>query len=290
MKYAKLAIYLVAIVCLTQGGFAYADANDLSCRAREAAMGNCPVGGVDASIGNGAVVLRDEMTRETAGTPGSGGRGNAGRQEAAPPSGYAEPKRRLPERPWVSCGLNADRLGCPDPLPREDPAVAPTPADVVTISDLVNFRPAAATASMEPNGWMIVGLHTNFFARAAAPQLQAGELLGQPATVRFTATRFTWDYGDGTVVASSASGSSWRQQRLAEFSPTVTSHVYGSPGSYTISLTIDYAAEYQYAGSGWRTVTGTLTVPASQLVATASNARTVLVEEECNRNPSGPGC
>jgi hypothetical protein len=57
-------------------------------------------------------------------------------------------------------------------------------------------------------------------------------------------------------------------------------------------LTIGFAPEYRYAdGTEWIPVSGVIWVPANRLVAeAAAGAKTVLVEDECTVNPSGPGC
>jgi hypothetical protein len=165
----------------------------------------------------------------------------------------------------------------------------PTVTGPVTLRDLVNFRPAPGVDHMEPNGWMIVGLDTNFYARAGV-QVQDGLLLGEPASVRFTPVRYHWTYGDGTGASRSTPGTTWRAQDVREFEPTPTSHVYTASGTYFIDLTIDFAAEYRWAGSDWTTIAGTIPVPANRLVATAGGAKTVLVEHECTLNPTGPGC
>jgi hypothetical protein len=142
---------------------------------------------------------------------------------------------------------------------------------------------------MEPDGWMIVGLDTNFYARAGV-QVQDGLLLGEPASVRFTPVRYHWTYGDGTAASRSTPGTTWLAQGVREFDPTPTSHVYRASGTYYIDLTIDFAAEYRWAGGAWTTIAGTIPVPANRLVATAGGAKTVLVEHECTLNPTGPGC
>ncbi|MEX1077646.1 MAG: hypothetical protein WED09_00870 [Homoserinimonas sp.] len=159
----------------------------------------------------------------------------------------------------------------------------------VTLSDLVNFRPAPGVDNMEPDGWMIVGLDTNFYATAGV-QVQNGVLLGEQAAVRFTPVRYHWTYGDGTGASRSMPGTTWRSQGVGEFDPTPTSHVYTASGTYYIDLTIDFAAEYRWAGGSWTTIAGTIPVPANRLVATAGGAKTVLVEHECTLNPTGPGC
>jgi hypothetical protein len=159
----------------------------------------------------------------------------------------------------------------------------------VTLSDLVNFRPAPGVDSMEPDGWMIVGLDTNFYATAPV-QVQSGMLLDLPAQVRFTPVRYHWAYGDGATRSASTPGATWAAHGLNEFDPTPTSHVYTTPGTYYIDLTIDYAAAYRWAGGPWTSIAGTIPVPANRLVATAGGAKTVLVERECTLNPQGPGC
>ncbi len=167
-----------------------------------------------------------------------------------------------------------------------------TPCDpnvVVQISDLVNFKPTTPTQVMEPNGWMVIGLPANFVATASVHTL-SGSLLGFPADVRFTPVGYHWDYGDGGIGSSRAGGSTWAAQNLREFSDTATSHIYRASGSYTIALSVDYTAEYRFAGQAWRGIRGTLAVPANPLIAVAGSARTVLVDRECTRNPTGPGC
>lgn len=162
--------------------------------------------------------------------------------------------------------------------------------ELVTISDIASFRPHPAIDRMQPDGWTIVGLDTNFIA-SAGQHVVSGTLLGRPADVRFTPIGYSWSYGDGASRASGSPGATWEALGLPEFEPTATSHVYGAPGSYLITLRVTYRAEYRFDGSGWAQVVGTLTVPANDLVVTVgSSAKTVLVDEDCLQNPSGPGC
>jgi hypothetical protein len=165
----------------------------------------------------------------------------------------------------------------------------PAPPTVVTLNDIASFTPAAGGNHMEPNGWIVVGLDTNFYSDAT-PRVVDGTLLGLPAAVRFTPVEWRWSYGDGSSNNSATPGSSWKAQNLREFEPTATSHVFADTGSYTIDLTVEYSAEYQFAGSGWVAIAGTVSVPANRIVATANDADTVLVNRDCRQNPRGPGC
>jgi len=159
----------------------------------------------------------------------------------------------------------------------------------LSITDIATFRPQPPTAGMQPNRWMIVGLDTNFYANTST-HIVDGTLFGDTAQVRFTPIAYHWDYGDGTTATRSTAGTTWAQQSVPEFDPTPTSHVYDSPGNYTIRLHVSYAAEYRVSGAGWLDVIGTLTIVAAPITATAGHASTVLVDKDCLANPTGVGC
>lgn len=165
------------------------------------------------------------------------------------------------------------------------------PGDPITLADLVSFRPDAPRDLMEPDGWMVVGLDTNFYARSSI-QVKTGLLLGLPASVRFTPVVYSWTYGDGSSRTSHTPGGTWRAQGITEFDPTPTSHVYLAAGTYFIDLTVGFSPEYRWADeTAWTPVDGLVWVPANRLKAVAfSDAKTVLVEDNCNTNPNGPGC
>ena len=92
----------------------------------------------------------------------------------------------------------------------------------VTLVDIASFRPASATHHMQPNGWTIAGLPTNFYARTGT-QIVPGTLLGRPAEVRFTPVQYYWDYGDGSSATRSRPGGTWAALGVAEFDVTPTS-------------------------------------------------------------------
>ena len=174
----------------------------------------------------------------------------------------------------------------PPPPPLRDGYSITAP---ITLADLVNFTPVAGIDHMEPDGWMVVGLNTNFYATVESG-VQTGLLLDLPASVRFTAERYRWSYGDGGSATRSTRGSSWEASGLGEFDRTTTSHICRAAGTYFIDLTIDYRAEYQYAGGPWVSISGTIPVAANRLVGAAGGANTVLVGYDCAQHPSGPGC
>jgi hypothetical protein len=188
---------------------------------------------------------------------------------------------------------------CPDPRlgrcyragdrPGRDAPATSSGTPAVTISDLATFRPRPGTDHMQPDGWTIAGLDTNFYA-LAPQQIVPGMLLGRPAEVRFTAVGFHWDYGDGSAADRPTPGGTWQQLRVAEFDSTPTSHVYAAEGDYTIRLRISFRAEYRFDAPAFVPIAGTITLPANDLHLTVGGAKTVLVNDDCRANPSGPGC
>ena len=174
-----------------------------------------------------------------------------------------------------------------------DPSVCDAEPDpgipTITLRDIASFVPTPGRQQMEPDGWTVAGLDTNFYA-ITGPHVVGGTLLGRPAEVRFTPTAYRWAYGDGTSSTRTTKGGTWAALGVAEFEPTPTSHVYERLGDYTITLSIVFTAEYRFAGGPWTPIAGTITLPANDLHLRVGTAKTVLVEHDCRANPNGPGC
>jgi hypothetical protein len=244
-----------------------------ACSNTEIATGLCSV---DASIGDEDVTLTGTAT-----DPGSPSAGNG----ATSTHGSGATKARPFECQIFVAGRCLVRKGRPNPV-QPDPPRAVQP---VTLRDIAAFRPAPGVQYMEPNGWVVPGLDANFYS-IVDQQLVGGTLLGQPATVRFTPVAWHWDYGDGSSVIRATKGATWAAQQLNDFDPTPTSHVYQAEGEYVIHLSIDFHAEYRFAGPGFIPIAGTINLPANDLRVTVTGAKTVLMNHDCTANPSGPGC
>lgn len=241
----------------------------------------CP--SVSGTTNGGSVVLTGNESRP--GAPGTGPASGGTAGNGAPSNVNMN----------VNVNLNRQDPQCTRPQPNRprscyqvvEPAEPGTPT--ITIRDIATFIPTPGRQQMEPDGWTVAGLHTNFYA-ITGQHVVGGTLLGRPADVRFTPDRYLWAYGDGTTATRSTAGGTWAAQGIGEFEPTPTSHVYAALGDYTITLSIVFAAEYRFAGGPWLPVVGTITLPANDLHIRVGTAKTVLVEHDCLANPSGPGC
>ncbi|WP_010206269.1 PKD domain-containing protein [Salinibacterium sp. PAMC 21357] len=264
------------LVALSPVTVSFASNSNDKCSEMEYAQGLCATAGVTGdSVEIGA----------TTEVPGSGGPG-VGSGPGDNGANAVGVVNRAKSPVTLICGVGLPKgckvVGNPPTKPVDD-------TGPVSISDIATFRPELPTAGMQPNQWMIVGLDTNFYANAST-HIVDGTLFGGPAQVRFTPIAYSWDYGDGTSAELSAAGTTWAKQKITEFDATPTSHIYQSAGNYTITLAVTYAAEFRVADNSWQNVVGTLTIIAPPRTATAGHASTVLVDKDCNVNPTGIGC
>lgn len=237
-------------------------------------VGGCP--NIGGELGDDEALLVGDLD-----DPGSGGSGGGGGSGSG--------------RPDVSGGVPHLVAPCIDVFEGYCDGIRPGgpegggAADPITLSDIEAFRPTPPVQFMQPDGWMVVGLPTNFYTTTPAHTVD-GELLGLAATVRFTPFSYRWRYGDGSSAVLSTRGAPWSALGLREFDATATSHIYRASGTYVIDLDVDYTAEYRIRDGAWQRIPGTLRLPANRLTATAGDAVTVLVDRDCATAPSGPGC
>jgi hypothetical protein len=277
----------IILLVLTVQAFVAGPVSTADCASADRLAGFCSV---DASIGDSAVNLvgtdaRPGANASSGTNPGSSA--NAGASRASGTGRGAAAAAPEPDCVEAFTGL------CRGTVPKSASASTPPPftttALAVTLRDIASFRPAPGTQLMEPDGWVVTGLDANFYA-ITGQQLVPGTLLGQPATVRFTPLAYRWNYGDGSTAVHSTPGGTWASQGLHDFDPTATSHVYAAQGEYIIRLTIDFRAEYAFAGGGFVPISGVINLPANDLHVRVTGAKTVLVAHDCIAVPTGPGC
>ncbi len=167
--------------------------------------------------------------------------------------------------------------------------ISEPPSESVTWADIAHFAPSVGTHRMEPNGWAVIGLSTNFMS-SAVPHTLSGAILGSAAEVRFTPVSWHWDFGDGESRSSRSPGATWAALGVGEFADTATSHRFRVRDTFTVSLRVEFEAQYRIGAGSWTPIPGTLALDAAPLTVLARSARTVLVDEDCIRNPTGPGC
>lgn len=235
---------------------------------------------VDASWG-------DRGVDATATTPGA----------EAPPNPHSDAQSAgaeatEPEHEYITgVGTWASRCDSPDNCPGATAPATPPPSAPGTpaLSDVARFLKGAPTATYEPGAFTLAGAETNFIA-AAGEREQSGQLLGRPVVVHFTPVAYDWRYGDGTEQITTTPGATWQASDLPNFAKTATSHVYQTRGVYTATVTVEFAARYQFAGQGWVAIPGTLGLTSGPLTVTVKGVKTVLVGKTCDENPTGPGC
>lgn len=237
-------------------------------------FGNCSVSNNGSQVDVGGTAHHPGTGGgNVSGGSGSGGGGSRGSDSGdAPGSGTGGEASADEECPDIGCRGGYSVILYPD----------------VTIDDLASFVPARPTLGGEPAGFGVVGMPTNLVATASTHSL-TGPLLGWDVSVRFRPVGFVFDYGDGATVRTTTGGTTWAALGLPQFSPTATSHVYRERGTYTVRLTLQYAADVDF-GSGWRPVSGYVNAPAPPYTLEVLDVRTALVEHTCTENPGGPGC
>lgn len=225
-----------------------------TCTAANIAAGTCSVNG---GTHGGGVDLWGDAT--SGGSGGSGGGSNDGPDEC----------------PVVVNGQ------CVGTSPPKD-GTAPT-----SISDLESFRPRTPTQFVEPSGWSVRRIPTNFWTVVSAHTV-SGELLGNPAEVRFTPVLLRRYFGDGERRTSAMTGAPWRDLGQAPWTRTSTSHAYDSEGRYRVRLLVWYSAAYRFGSQDWVPLAGEVAVWANELTLTVLSADLVLVDRSCEE--TSPGC
>jgi hypothetical protein len=197
-----------------------------------------------------------------------------------PPKAVAAPGNGLQPAPVCAPEAYYDCFEIVEPI---------EPIEQVTLDDLASFAPVEGAPHMEPTGWSVAGLPTNFWITTSSHVVD-GLLFDRPASVRFTPAAARYSYGDGTAAVRTPLGSSWAAAGAAEFSSTATSHTYANTGVYTVTVGVDFTVEYSYNGSTWVPVEGTLTSTPPPLTAQIVRANTVIVGADCAADPAGIGC
>ena len=130
--------------------------------------------------------------------------------------------------------------------------------------------PAGVPAVQPGAGRVLIRVPTNVYVSAEPVTLET-VLLGFPVQVRAVPSRYSWDFGDGTVVPTTDPGAPYPELRVT--------HPYESSGSYGITLSTFYSGEYSVAGGPWLPVPGEAQVDSAPVDVLAVQGRNELVAE-----------
>ncbi len=132
--------------------------------------------------------------------------------------------------PTVVCPQPAPKPGAPPPPP-------PTPAEVWASVPLptptIGVNPTTVGITQLPSWFWVTG--------ANGPVTVTVIIDGYAVTTTATPVAYQWNFGDGSSAMGVAPGD--------ETSPSVT-HTYHYKGTYIVTLSIEYAGTFTYAGPG----------------------------------------
>jgi hypothetical protein len=173
----------------------------------------------------------------------------------APPSDTAP---GTPVGPWLPLGRS-----CVDITALNPP---PSPGEVFRYFQELPL-PDLPT-QQQPPGNALTGLPVVFYTDGPTTQTFTVDIRGFSVDIVATATGFTWDTGDGTVLRTTDPGAPYPDHTI--------SHDYRS-GTYTASLTTTWSGTYSVDGGATADVPGTTTTEGPPATFTVLQASPVLV-------------
>ncbi|MDP5228481.1 hypothetical protein Q9R02_15070 [Arthrobacter sp. YJM1] len=154
--------------------------------------------------------------------------------------------------------------------------------------ELQSRKLAAATFVIQPNPHTLIGYQTNFTAHADTQKITM-TLLGQRIDMTIYPVSYTYDYGDGTTLGpTSLEGSSLPKDQWG--SETRTSHSYAKTGDYTATVTTRYHGTFSINGGPAMPIPGEANVPSPGIRLSVWRSKVDWYADDCNQNPTGPGC
>ena len=138
-------------------------------------------------------------------------------------------------------------------------------------TELTNLPLTPSPATGPPNDWVMVNMDTVVYT-TLDPQTLHTTVLGTPVTITARPATFTWNFADDTTpLTTTDPGRPFPHQTVA--------HQYHHGGTYTITLTTTWIADYQIDGTTtWEPVPGTATTTTTTPPLTVHTARSHLVD------------
>ena len=145
----------------------------------------------------------------------------------------------------------------------------------------------ASTIVSQPENFSLRNGHAHIYADSESQNFEI-TLFDQDVRVRAIPTSYSWNYGDGSSRTFSFPGEA--QANRGFDSPTSTSHVYKETGDFGVGLTTRFRGEYSTEGGPWTPIPGVANVPSTSVTMSVWRTKKVLVAENCQVTPGGPGC
>jgi hypothetical protein len=152
--------------------------------------------------------------------------------------------------------------------------VAPRPQDVTWGMVLAETKVVlfpGLSVKVQPEGRTLVNFDTIVYTDESKVSTTPVTLLGFPVVVEATPISYSWNFGDGSpVLTTSTPGKPYPSKEIT--------HKYMKRGAVSITLTTNYAARFNVAGTGWQYVDGTIPVTGPATPLQVREAVPVLVD------------
>ncbi|GAA2831300.1 PKD domain-containing protein [Kribbella solani] len=129
------------------------------------------------------------------------------------------------------------------------------------------------TVKVQPKDRTLVNFENNVYTDDSKVSDTTVTLLGFPVEVQATPISYTWRFGDGTpALTTSTPGKASPGKEII--------HKYLKRGNVRLTVTTNYAARYNVAGTGWQYVPGTVPITGPATPLAIHEAIPVLVDPE----------
>ncbi|MDX3003630.1 PKD domain-containing protein [Kribbella solani] len=129
------------------------------------------------------------------------------------------------------------------------------------------------TVKVQPKDRTLVNFENNVYTDDSKVSSTTVTLLGFPVEVQATPISYTWRFGDGTpALTTSTPGKASPGKEII--------HKYLKRGNVRLTVTTNYAARYNVAGTGWQYVPGTVPITGPATPLAIHEAIPVLVDPE----------
>ncbi|MFK4084281.1 PKD domain-containing protein [Kribbella sp. NPDC020789] len=186
--------------------------------------------------------------------------------------GQMQPDGTVPGPDWCQPTVPEDPR--PTPGRTTDPTrVQPRPTDVTWEQVLTETKDAlfpALTVHVQPADRTLVNADTIVYADDRGVTRVPLQILGFPVVVEALPTSYTWHFGDGSSKTTDSPGKPYPSKEIT--------HKYMKRADVRLTVTVNYSARFNVAGTGWQPVPGTIPVTGPATPLQVREAVPVLVD------------